>query len=281
MPVFKPILNKALRQNIALKGLILQTPFKAQKMKKYVYIAATFGFLILATLAFKTIFRKVTPERERLSQTLATEALPAPGEQIPGTMIPLPQPVTDGTVSLEKALSLRRSIRQYKQQPLSLREVSQLLWAGQGINNERGFRTAPSAGATYPLELFVMVNNVEGLRKGIYHYRIGDHQLVMTDPREIEKELAQAALSQRMISDAGIVIIFAAIYERTTARYGERGIRYIHNEIGHVAQNIHLQVSALSLGTVAIGAYRDEEVEALLNLGEEYHVLYFMPVGKI
>ena len=237
--------------------------------------------MVLATFVFKTIFKKVTPDLDKPSQTLATAPLPGTSEQKPGTMIVLPDPITDGTVSLEKTLSLRRSVRNYIQQPLSLEEVSQLLWAGQGINDERGFRTAPSAGATYPLELFVLVNNVEGLRKGIYHYHVRDHQMEMIDEREIEAELARAALSQSMISEAGIVVVFAAIYERTTNRYNERGIRYIHNEVGHVGQNIHLQAAALNLGTVAIGAYRDEEVEALLNLGEEYHVLYLMPVGKI
>lgn len=250
-------------------------------MKKYIPIAATFGFALLATLFFKIVFKGVTPKRDKAMPTTEATNLPALYDQIPGTMIQLPEPLADGTVSLEKALSLRRSIRSYVNQPLSLNEVSQMLWAAQGINSERGFRTAPSAGATYPLELFVMVNNVEGLRKGIYHYQVGEHQLKLTDPREIEKELAQAALSQSMISEAGIVIIFAAVYERTTARYGERGIRYIYNEVGHVGQNIHLQAAALNLGTVAIGAYRDDEAEALLNLGEEYHVLYFMPVGKI
>ncbi|MEE4175978.1 MAG: SagB/ThcOx family dehydrogenase [Bacteroides sp.] len=250
-------------------------------MKKYLPIAVTFGFALLATLFFKVAFKGVTPEREDKRQPTETTNLPALLDQIPGTMIPLPEPLTDGTVSIEKALSQRRSIRSYVNQPLNLEEVSQLLWAAQGINNERGFRTAPSAGATFPLELFVMVNNVKGLSKGIYHYKVGDHQLELIDQRELENELARAALSQSMISKAGIVIIFAAIYERTTNRYGERGIRYIHNEVGHVGQNIHLQAAALNLGTVVIGAYRDEEAEALLKLGEEYRVLYFMPVGKI
>lgn len=250
-------------------------------MKKYIYIAAIFGLIIVAALLFRIFFSSVTPARG-INKESATELhLPALTDQIPGTMISLPQPITDGHVSLEKSMSLRRSVRTYKNQPLSIQELSQLLWAGQGVTNERGFRTAPSAGATFPIELFVVVNNVQGLKKGIYHYIIGEHKLKLVDVRQVEKELARAALSQSMISDGGVVIILTAIFERTTQRYGERGIRYIHNEIGHVSQNIHLQVAALNLGTVVIGAYRDEEVEAILNLGNEIRVLYMMPIGKI
>jgi SagB-type dehydrogenase family enzyme len=250
-------------------------------MKKYIPLAATFGFALLAAFFFKIVFKGVTPEREKAVQTTEANMASSLHDQIPGAMIALPQPIIDGTMSLEKALSLRRSTRSYADEPLSLAEISQLLWAAQGINHEKGLRTAPSAGATYPLELFVMVNQAEGLSKGIYHYWHEGHKLELTDKREIEKELARAALSQSMISEAGIVIIFAAIFERTTKSYGERGIRYIHNEVGHVAQNIYLQAAALNLGTVAIGAYRDEALETLLNLGEDYHVLYLMPVGKI
>ncbi len=250
-------------------------------MKKFAYIATTFALLILAAVVFRAVFKTVTPASNNASANASQFLLPDISEQNPGTMISLPQPTTDGTMSLEKAMSLRRSVRSYVNQPLTIEELSQLLWAGQGINNERGFRTAPSAGATFPLELFVMVNNVKGLKKGIYHYQIGDHSLKMTDARELEGEVTRASLSQSMISEAGVVIIFAAIFDRTTSRYGERGIRYIHNEVGHVSQNIHLQVSALNLGTVVIGAYRDEEVEAILDLGEEYRVLYMMPIGKI
>ncbi|MBW6496762.1 MAG: SagB/ThcOx family dehydrogenase [Bacteroidales bacterium] len=250
-------------------------------MKKFAYVAATFALIIIAAVFFRAVFKTVTPASSNLSATTSEFPLPAISDQNPGTMIALPQPITDGSMSLEKAISLRRSVRSYVNQPLSIEELSQLLWAGQGINNERGFRTAPSAGATFPLELFVMVNNVAGLKKGLYHYQIGEHALKLTDARELEGEVARASLSQSMISDAGVVIIFTAIFDRTTSRYGERGIRYIHNEVGHVSQNIHLQVSALNLGTVVIGAYRDEEVEAILNLGEEFRVLYMMPIGKI
>lgn len=250
-------------------------------MKKYIYVAAIFGLIIVAAVVFRIFFASVTPARGINKEPATEMPLPALTEQKPGAMINLPQPITDGQVSLEKSMSLRRSIRSYKNEPVSIRELSQLLWAGQGVTNERGFRTAPSAGATFPIELYVVVNNVTGLKKGIYHYQIGDHKLKMIDEREVESDLARAALSQSMISDAGVVIIFTAIFERTTRRYGERGIRYVHNEIGHVSQNIHLQVAALNLGTVVIGAYRDEEVEAILNLGEEIRVLYMMPVGKI
>lgn len=248
-------------------------------MKKYAYILFTFGLVLLAAIIFRFFFFSVTPTQQALIQEI-TVSIPV-SEQNPGTMISLPSPIYDGSVSLEKTLTLRRSVRSYRQAPLSLLEVSQLLWSAQGITNQRGFRTAPSAGATFPLDMFIMVNNVEGLAKGIYQYMPQEHSIRMVHRNDVAAELARASLSQSMISDAGVVMIFAAIFERTTQRYGERGIRYIHNEVGHVGQNIHLQAAALNLGTVAIGAYRDEEVETILDLGDQYRVLYMMPVGKI
>ncbi|MBS4012158.1 MAG: SagB/ThcOx family dehydrogenase [Bacteroidetes bacterium] len=198
-----------------------------------------------------------------------------------GSVIKLPNPNLDGNVSLEKAMTLRRSIRSYKDIPMNISEVSQLLWSAQGITNERGFRTAPSAGATFPLETYIVVNNVTELKKGIYYYQAAQNELEMISDTDISIDLMKACLSQSMIVDGAVVIVFAAIFERTTARYGERGIRYVYNEIGHASQNVHLQAAALDLGTVVIGAYRDDEVEAILNLGDDKKVLYLMPVGKL
>jgi len=194
--------------------------------------------------------------------------------------IMLPAPKTKGVVSVEEALYKRRSIREYKDEPLTIREVSQLLWAAQGITAEWGGRTAPSAGATYPLEIYLLAGKVEGLNSGLYHYIPGSHSLRKVLAGDLRKELSRAALGQRCIKEAPITLVIAAIYKRTTGRYGERGIKYVHLETGHVGENIYLQAEALGLGTAGIGAFYDEEVKRILKLKKEETVLYLMPVGK-
>ncbi|HSW62157.1 MAG TPA: SagB/ThcOx family dehydrogenase [Dissulfurispiraceae bacterium] len=197
------------------------------------------------------------------------------------TEIRLPAPRLSSNVSIEEALQGRRSIRQYANKPLTLQDVSQLLWSVQGITNERGFRTAPSAGATFPLEIYLMANNVTGLSEGIYHYMPANNRLRLVHSKDVARDLTRASLGQSMVHEAGAVIIFGAVFERTTQRYGERGNRYVYNEIGHASQNAHLQAVALNLGTVVIGAFRDQEVEQILNLEPNVRVLYLMPVGKL
>lgn len=194
----------------------------------------------------------------------------------------LPQPVTLGTVSIEETLSKRSSIRDYTDQPLTLKEVSQLLWAAQGITRpEWGGRTAPSAGGTYPLEVYIVVadRGVEDLASGIYRYIPQRHTLLLVEPGDKTSDLAVAALDQDWVATARINIVIAAVFERTTERYGERGIRYVYMEAGHADQNIYLQAAALDLGTVVIGAFHDEQVQRLLDLPEEQKPLYIAPVG--
>ncbi len=248
-------------------------------MKKYITVISVFAFLGIAALLFKVGSRTLTPAVSN-EKTASTENVNYLSKQV-GDMIELPEIITDGSMSLEKAISLRRSVRTYRDAPLALSDLGQLLWSAQGITNERGFRTAPSAGATFPLEMYVVVNNVEGLTKGIYHYHPDDHTIEFVREEDVAEPLFRACLSQSMIIDGGAVLVFAAIYERTTARYGDRGERYVLNEIGHASQNVHLQAAALDLGTVVIGAYRDDEVEEILQLGEEVRVLYLMPAGKL
>lgn len=197
-------------------------------------------------------------------------------------IIKLPEPRYDSETSIEEALSKRRSIRAYKSEPLALAEVSQLLWAAQGITSTaRGFRTAPSAGALYPLEVYVVIGNVESVTKGVYKYKPHTHELVKVRDKDVRKELAAAARRQTCIGAGSIVIVFSAVYERTTQKYGDRGIKYVHVEVGHAAQNIFLQAVALDLGTVAVGAFKDDKVKNILNMPDEEHPLYLMPVGKI
>lgn len=191
--------------------------------------------------------------------------------------IKLSKPREKGIISIEETLNKRRSVRDYKRGTLSLEEVSQLLWAGSGKNLYR--RTAPSAGATYPLETYLAAGEVGGLEPGIYHYSSQRHSLEMTKERDARKRLSRAALGQEMIEEAPISIIIAADYGRTAGHYGQRGNRYVHMEVGHVGQNVSLQAISLNLGTVMIGAFGDEEVKEVLGIKEE--PLYIIPVGKI
>jgi len=193
----------------------------------------------------------------------------------------LPEPKYVSNTSVEKAIVERRSIRMYNDDPLSLHEVSQLLWAAQGITDSRGgYRTAPSAGALYPLEVYIVISNVEGLTQGVYKYKPHQHELVKVRDGNIKDELAAAALGQDCIERGAVAIIFSAVYERTTQKYGERGIRYVHIETGHAAQNIYLQAVSLNLGMVVVGAFKDAEVKKVLSMLDEEHPLYILPVGK-
>ena len=180
-------------------------------------------------------------------------------------------------MSVEETLHQRRSQRDYKKGSLNQEQVSQLLWAASGKNLYR--RTVPSAGATYPLEIYLVAGKVEGLEKGIYHYSPSSHTLERITDQDIRNRLSSASLGQGMIERAPINIIVAAGYGRTTAHYGQRGIRYVQMEVGHVGQNISLQAIALGLGTVMIGAFEDREVKEVLGIEED--PLYVIPVGKI
>ena len=203
-----------------------------------------------------------------------------PSPTVNRSRIELPEPRYESKVSIEEALLSRRSIREYTGEPLTLQEVSQLLWAAQGITDPRGFRTAPSAGALYPLELYVVVGDVENLAKGVYRYEPQEHELIKVLDGDQRLEVAKAALKQESVEKAAIDIVVTAVYERTTVKYGDRGIRYVHMEVGHAAQNLCLQATAMNLGTVTVGAFYDEQVKEVLNLPENEHPLYIIPVGK-
>jgi SagB-type dehydrogenase family enzyme len=142
------------------------------------------------------------------------------------------------------------------------------------------FRTAPSAGALYPLEVYIVAGNVSGLPAGVYKYKHKGHELLRISAGDKRKELCRAALGQEAIKDAGAVMVFTVVYERTTVKYGERGKRYVYMETGHAAQNVYLEAESLNLGTVAIGAFTDSEVKKVLNLPEKEEPLYLMPIGK-
>lgn len=159
-----------------------------------------------------------------------------------------------------------------------MKELGQLLWAAQGITSDWGGRSAPSAGATYPLEIYVVAGNVENLQTGLYQYLPQGHSLKLISNVDLRNQLTAAAFGQHMIKNAPATIVIAADFARTTRRYGNRGIMYVHIEVGHSGQNIYLQAEALDLGTVAIGAFDEKQVKNLLGIKE--NPLYIMPVGR-
>jgi SagB-type dehydrogenase family enzyme len=194
--------------------------------------------------------------------------------------ITLPQPRHSGDIPLEEAIYLRRSTRQYSNEPLSLSDVSQILWAACG-KTEGWRRSIPSAGALYPLEIYLVAAEVEGVPSGLYHYDFERNILVKKIGGDLREDLANAALGQEMIKKAPATVVITAVYERTTGKYKERGIRYVHMEAGHSGQNIYLQAASLGLGTVAVGAFHDQRVSETLKLPQDHVPLYIMPVGKI
>lgn len=198
----------------------------------------------------------------------------------PPTHYSLPHPATTGQRPLEHLLQQRRSAREYRDTALSLPDTGQLLWAAQGLTDPRGLRTAPSAGALYPLELYLVAGNVEGLAPAAYHYRADAHQLAQHKPGEHRTALADAALRQSWLAKAAAVVVFTAACHRTSGKYGRRGLRYVHMEAGHAAQNLLLQAQALGLGAVVVGAFDDNEVAALLELPADLQPLILMPVGR-
>jgi len=188
--------------------------------------------------------------------------------------VKLLQPRMKGEVSLEETLEKRRSKRSFTPNELSWAQMAQILWAGQGVVGRRhSSRTAPSAGALYPLELYLVT------KEGVYHYKPELHELEPTLPGDRRSQLSRAALDEEAIEEAPANIVIAAVYQRTEWQYRERAARYVHIEVGHAAQNIHLQAVALGLGSFPIGAFYDEQVQRVLSLPKEQQPLYIIPVG--
>jgi SagB-type dehydrogenase family enzyme len=194
--------------------------------------------------------------------------------------IVLPTPTYNSATSVEEALHRRRSIREYQEGALSLVEVSQLLWAAQGITHGDSRRTVPSAGALYPLEVYLLAGDVEGLPAGLYKYQPQEHSITLKAGGDYRRKLCDAAQNQEMILDAPASIVVSGIFARTTVKYHKRGEQYVHNEVGAVAQNLHLQAESLGLGTVFIGAFSDEQVSKALNLPEQEQPLAIFPFGR-
>ena len=224
---------------------------------------------ILAAFCLGALACSETGEVVEPSRSSATPSSQADARRT----IALPAPRMQSDVSLEEALLRRRSVREFTDEPLTLEEISQLLWAAQGITAEWGGRTAPSAGALYPLEVYVTTPD------GFYHYLPDGHRFEMLSRADLRGPLALAALGQTAVSDAPVVFVIAAAYERTAAKYGERAARYVHLEAGHAAQNVLLQAVALGLAGVPIGAFSDADVRRVLGLASDLAPLYLIPVG--
>lgn len=259
------------------------------------YMAITVLLLIvvavgIATVANVFITRFSDTEKEEVPIGISnkdTAAAPMNISIIDGVVL-LPYPmIRKDVLSTEEAIAFRRSIREYQNMPISVEQLSQLLWATYGVSETRhGLKTTPSAGATYPLEIYVVVGeervalpDASTLQAGVYKYDPYTHSLRLVKVGNFMEELSKAAVNQRWVKEAAINIVICAVYERTTRVYGERGYRYVYMEVGHAGQNIYLEATALNLGAVVIGAFHDDWVKSIVNAGENEHPLYIVSIG--
>jgi SagB-type dehydrogenase family enzyme len=191
-----------------------------------------------------------------------------------GKVVSLPPPRREGRLPLEQAIYRRRSVREFSGKPLSLEDISQLLWAAQGMTSGDGKRSAPSAGALYPMEVYIIT------AEGFFHYLPERHALGLVREGDLRGSLCQAALEQDAVHQARLVMVITAVYARLEFKYGrDRGPRYVHMEAGHIAQNVHLQAVALGLGSVPVGAFNDRQVQTVLGLPSDQVPIYLIPIG--
>ena len=226
----------------------------------------TFIMLMFVVLAIMLIFI----QREKEAKEMKVANAVTQNKQF----IKLPSPSKRGAMSLEEVISKRRSKRSYMDKSLSRQQISQVLWAGQGITDTKNkFRSAPSAGGLYPLEIYMVS------KEALYHYLPDSHTLEKLSGEDLRNNLSEAAMGQSSIKEAPASIVITAVYERTTVKYQERGVMYVHIEAGHAAENIQLQAVALGLGSVPVGAFSEEQVSNVLSLPEGCKPLYIIPVG--
>jgi SagB-type dehydrogenase family enzyme len=210
-------------------------------------------------------------------------------------LIQLPAPQHTSATSVEQALTERHSVRQFAEESVTLEEMGQLLWAAQGVTRPQaerpshwppewqwmgGRRTAPSAGALYPLEVYLVAGNVDGIDPGLYRYVPLEHSLEPVGAGDMRETLTGASLRQAAIAGAPAVLVIAAVYQRVAVKYKERGTRYARIEVGAVAQSVYLQAETLDLGTVLIGAFTDADIKEVLGLPADHEPLAIMPVGR-
>ncbi|HXY20275.1 MAG TPA: SagB/ThcOx family dehydrogenase [Gemmatimonadales bacterium] len=208
-------------------------------------------------------------------------AAPAAAQPAPASAVPLPAPRHAGALSLEAALWARQSVRTLaRDSSVGLADAAQLLWAAQGVNRANGHRTAPSAGAAYPLELYLVASRVRDLAPGVYHYRPATHDLEPLAAGDRLRELVDAAVHQAWVADAAGVIVFAAVYQRAAQRFGSRAERFVPMDVGFAGENVYLEAAALGLGTTFAGSVDDTAAARVLGLGPEARALGVMPFGR-
>jgi SagB-type dehydrogenase family enzyme len=229
---------------------------------------------------------------EHMEQSDQNKGLPQPPLELDSDKekavidLPTPSAIRAGTYDLRKAIESRRSVRDYAAKPLTLDELSWLLWCTQGVKEVAGrsstLRTVPSAGARHALETYLLVNRVEGVKPGLYRFLATRHKLMEVSlEKGLADRAADACLRQNMVKTSAVTFIWVAVTYRMCWRYGERGYRYIHLDAGHVCQNLYLAAEAIGSGVCAIGAYDDEEINGLLGIdGEEQFVVYIATTGK-
>jgi SagB-type dehydrogenase family enzyme len=226
---------------------------------------------------------KYRPDKVERSPTRWT-ARPEPYKTYPDSVkVVLPSLEADNQMTLDEALNERKSIRRFRQEPISLAQLSHLIWASTGIQRtEQGyeFRTAPSAGALYPIESYIIANRVRDLEPGLYHYAIRNHELERIRSGDLRRPIMTAALGQEMCAEAAAVFLWTAIFARSRWKYAQRAYRYVYLDAGHIAENLSLAAVSLGLGTCQIGALFDDEVNKLLDVdGTEESVVYMSVVG--
>lgn len=193
------------------------------------------------------------------------------------------EPISTRLITVKEAIASRRSKRDFSGHSMSLAELSDLLYYSDGITDKRhGLRAAPSAGGTYPIEIYTLVNNITGIPKGIYHYLVSTHELELIKEGNFSHDISSTALREKMIILANVVIILTAVFQRIQRRYGDRAKRYIYMEAGHIAQNACLMATSMDLGACAIGAFYDQDLNRILEIdGIKESALYIIAVGKI
>jgi len=194
----------------------------------------------------------------------------------------LPDPKLDGDMSLEMTIHKRRTVRSFHSKELTLKQLSQLFWAAQGITEPGGFkRTAPSAGALYPMDIYGVVGEdcIERLNPGVYVYDPAPHSFSLTQEGDIRRDIAMASLGQMWMSYAPITLVITAKYSRVMGKYGQRGVRYAMIEAGHIGQNIFLQSQAMGLKAGIVGAFEDQKVIQVMGIKKTHEPLLLMPVG--
>jgi SagB-type dehydrogenase family enzyme len=221
----------------------------------------------------------MNPIRSLIMVILGLMFTVAPG--LGAEVVKLPPPSHKGAMSVEEALKARRTVRHFASRSLDLQQVSQLLWGADGVSDPRGLRTAASAGATYPLELYLVAGErgVANLPAGLYRYRVKEHALELAAKGDLRPAVASASNHRAWMTEAPVLVVIAAEYRRCTNRYGERGVRYTHMEVGHVGTNLFLQAEALGLGAGIVGAFEDKGLSQALQLPKELAPLLVMPVG--